>query len=275
MVNTSTFFKFRKAGIKPVFKFSVALVLIVLATIFQDYLQARYQSYSFYFSESLLFNLYWILILPVALLVRVAFRKSRFLSTLRSKWASRLLFVLVATVVHLFFFAFLVFAVSGLFYDHIFGFWENVVYSISNDFYKYLLIYTGVSLIPNAIAPISQIPTVSDHVDFLLFQTAKKIEKVHTDSILYVSSATPYVEFFTAEKKYLQQGSLKSYSEKLDPSVFARIHKSTLVNVSKVDSINSRGNGDYDVLLSTGQQLRLSRNYVQDFRSKFEHAPSR
>lgn len=274
MVKSSPFFKFGNAAIKPALKFSVALVLIVLATIFQDYLQARYQSYSFFFSESLLFNLYWILILPVALLVRMAFRRSKILSTIGSKWASRLLFVLMATVVHLFFFAFLVFSVSGLFYDHTFGFWENVFYSVSNDLYKYLLIYSGVSLIPNPITAISQIPTVADRVDFLIFQTGKKTEKIQIDAILYIYSATPYVEFFTADKKYLHQGSLKSYSEKLDPSVFVRIHKSTLVNLRKVDSIHSRGNGDYDVLLSTGQKLRLSRNYLQDFRSKFEHTPS-
>ncbi|RIW18391.1 LytTR family transcriptional regulator [Algoriphagus lacus] len=274
MVKSSPFFKFRNAVIKPAFKFSVALVLIVLATIFQDYLHARYQSYSFFFSESLLFNLHWILILPVALLVRMAFRRSKILSSLGSKWASRVLFVLMATVVHLFFFAFLVFSVSGLFYDHTFGFWENVVYSVSNDLYKFLLIYAGVSLIPNPFTTISQNPTVLDRVDFLIFQIGKKTEKIQIDAILYIYSATPYVEFFTADKKYLQQGSLKSYSEKLDPSIFVRIHKSTLVNVRKVDSIHSRGNGDYDVLLSTGQQLRLSRNYVQDFRSKFEHAPS-
>lgn len=259
---------------KKVKAFLLLLLIILGITIFQDFLQARYQSYSFYFSESLLFNLYWVLILPVTFLLRFAYRRSKILLNIRLKWASRSLFVLVATILHLLFFALLVFLISAGFYDHTFGFWRNLVYSVSNDLYKYLLIYTAISLIPNQTSQNPEAQQVSERPDFLLLQAGKRTEKVSTDSILYITSATPYVEFITAEKKYLQQGSLKSFSEKLDPSVFSRIHKSNLVNVRKVDSISSRGNGDYDLLLSNGQELRLSRNYVQNFRSKFDQSHS-
>jgi two-component system LytT family response regulator len=267
-------FRRRMSKIKKAKAFILLLVVVLGITIFQDYLQAKYQSYSFYFSESLLFNLYWALIIPVTFLLRFAFRKSKILLRIHSKWATRSLFVLMATVLHLFLFAFLVFSVSGLLYDHTFGFWENLVYSVSNDLYKYLLIYTAISLIPNQTSQNPESQKKSERLGFLLLQTGKKTEKISADSILYISSATPYVEFFTEEKKYLQQGSLKSFSEKLDPAVFVRIHKTTLVNVQKVDSISSRGNGDYDLLLSNGQVIRLSRNYAQDFRSKFEKTPS-
>lgn len=274
MVKSVAFFKFRKAKIKTTLKFLGVLVLILLTTIFQDYLQSRYKSYSFYFSESLLFNLYWLLILPVTFLLRFAFRRSKVFLDIRSKWTSRFLFVLMATVLHLLLFAFMVFSVSSLFYNHTFGFWRNLVYSVSNDLYKYLLIYTAISLIPNQTSQNPEAQKVSERPDFLLLQTGKKTEKVSLESILYITSATPYVEFFTEERKYLQQGSLKSFSEKLDSSVFVRIHKTTLVNARKVDSMSSRGNGDYDLLLSNGQELRLSRNFVQDFRSKFDKAHS-
>ncbi len=243
------------------------LVALLGITILQDYLQSSYQDYAFYLSESLLFNLFWPLIIPVTLILRAAFKRSK----IYSKWAKRALFVLAASTLHLLIFAFLVFAVSGLFYDHTFGFFDNLAYSISNDLYKYLLIYTAISLIPNQA---SKAQKVTERLDFLLFQSGKKTEKVSAESFLYLSTATPYVEFFTAEKKYLQQGSLKSFSEKLDPATFVRIHKTTLVNVRKVDSLHSRGNGDYDLLLSNGQQLRLSRNYATDFRSRFEQAPT-
>lgn len=274
MVKSVTFFTFGKARIKTTLKFLAALIVILLTTIFQDFLQSRYHSYSFYFSESLLFNLYWALIIPVTFLLRFAFRRIKTLLEIRSKLASRSLFVLMATILHLLLFSFLVFLVSSLFYNHTFGFWRNLVYSVSNDLYKYLLIYTAISLIPNQTSQNPEAQIATERPDFLLLQTGKKTEKISTGSILYIFSATPYVEFFTEERKYLKQGSLKSFYEKLNPSVFVRIHKTTLVNVQKVDSISSRGNGDYDLLLSNGQQLRLSRNYVPDFRSRFEQAPT-
>jgi two-component system, LytTR family, response regulator len=264
----------RMSKLKRTKGFLLLLVVVLAVTIFQDYLQSRYQSYSFYFSESLLFNLFWVLILPVTFLLRYTFRKARIILRINSKWAVRSLFVIVATILHLLLFSLFVFSISGLFYDHTFGFWRNLVYSVSNDFYKYLLIYTAVSLIPLEKPTATKLQLSRAHPDFLLLQTGKKTEKVATDSIFYISSATPYVEFFTADKKYLQQGSLKSFSKKLDPSVFVQIHKTTLVNVQKVNSVISRGNGDYDLLLSNGHELRLSRNYVQDFRSIFDPAHS-
>lgn len=260
--------------VKKAQSFILLLVIVLGITIFQDYLQARYQSYSFYFSESLLFNLFWASIIPVTFLLRFAFRRSKILLEIRSRWASRAVFVLFATTIHLFLFALLVFAVSSLLYNHTFGFWRNLVYSVSNDLYKYLLIYTAISLIPHQKSQNSEAQKATEHPDFLLLQTGKRTEKVPTESILYITSATPYAEFITDGKKYLQQGSLKSFAEKLDPSSFVRIHKTTLVNMRKVDSMSSRGNGDYELLLANGQELRLSRNYVQDFRSKFDQAHS-
>ncbi|WP_026967363.1 LytR/AlgR family response regulator transcription factor [Algoriphagus terrigena] len=255
---------------KKVRNLILLLVALLGITILQDYLQSGYQDHAFYFSESLLFNLFWPLIIPVTLILSSTFKHVKTLS----KWTKRALFVLLATIFHLLLFAFLVFAVSGLFYDHTFGFFGNLVYSLSHDLYKYLLIYTAISLIPTQKLPDTKIQKSGEYPDFLLLQSGKRTEKIPTESILFTASATPYVEFFTAEKKYLQHGSLKSFSEKLNPSVFVRIHKTTLVNVSKVDSISSRGNGDYDLLLSNGQALRLSRNYVPDFRSRFEQAPT-
>lgn len=249
----------------------IFLLAVVLGiTILQDYLQSSYQDYAFYFSESLLFNLFWPLIIPVTLILSAVFKRSN----ISSKWTKRALFVLVATIFHLLLFAFLVHLVSGLFYEHTFRFLGNLSYSLSQDLYKYLLIYAAISLIPFQKSPDSQVLEPVKHPHFLLLSSGKKTEKVPTESILYLSAATPYVEFFTAEKKYLQQGSLKSFAGKLDPAVFVRIHKTTLVNVNKVDSLSSRGNGDYDLLLSNGKQLRLSRNYAPDFRSRFEQAPT-
>jgi two-component system LytT family response regulator len=53
-------------------------------------------------------------------------------------------------------------------------------------------------------------------------------------------------------------------------SRFVRIHRSTIVNIQSVSKWTSRGNGDYDLLMSEGTLLRLSRNYAQAFREAME-----
>ena len=265
-------FRERMSKIKKARALIIFLLVLLAITIFQDYLQANYQSYSFYLSESLLFNILWALFLPITLLARLVFKKSNTLRAIRPKWAVRPVFVLTSTICHLLLFAFLVFAISGLFYDNTFGFADNLSYSLSHDLYKYLLVYTAISLIPLPKSSEAETTDFAGSPEFLLVTSGKKTEKIPTESILYISSATPYVEIWTGERKSLLMGTLKSFARKLDPSMFVRVHKTALVNINKVASLNSRRNGDYDLLLANGQELRLSRNYVQEFRRLFGHA---
>ena len=48
---------------------------------------------------------------------------------------------------------------------------------------------------------------------------------------------------------------------RLDPTLFARIHRSTIVNIDFVREIIAEGNGEYTVVLADGTALRMSRSY--------------
>jgi two-component system LytT family response regulator len=47
----------------------------------------------------------------------------------------------------------------------------------------------------------------------------------------------------------------------LDPAVFARIHRGTLVRIECVREVIPAAHGDFDVVLDDGTELRLSRRY--------------
>jgi two-component system LytT family response regulator len=49
--------------------------------------------------------------------------------------------------------------------------------------------------------------------------------------------------------------------QRLDPQRFQRIHRSTIVNVARVRELRAHLNGEYFVLLDSGQTLKLSRSY--------------
>jgi two-component system LytT family response regulator len=53
----------------------------------------------------------------------------------------------------------------------------------------------------------------------------------------------------------------------LDPQQFVRIHRSSIVNVEKIKNLRSNESGDYDVFLSTGIKLKLSRTYRDHFQN--------
>lgn len=78
--------------------------------------------------------------------------------------------------------------------------------------------------------------------------------------ICFVASGY-YVEVHTYEKKFLLRESLKALASKLDPSVFIRIHRSTIINLASVVEIISTSAGCAEVHLKDGKIFTVSKSY--------------
>ncbi|MEB2773944.1 LytTR family DNA-binding domain-containing protein [Algoriphagus sp. D3-2-R+10] len=271
----SPIFQQKKLRIKATLKYLAVLVLILLVTIFQDYLHSQYNDYSFYASESFLFNMFWILILPVSIILNGFFNKVSALAGIRVLLAKRLLFVIFASIFHILIFAGLVHIISALFYGHTFTFFRNLNYTISADLYKYLLIYSVISLVllrknKSIIKEVRK----SNYLDQILVGSGRTKTAIKTSDVFFISAEAPYIAIHTINKKLLHSSTLKSILDQLNPDKFVRIHKSTIVNLNKVISYKSRLNGDYDIQLSNSSELRLSRNYVDNFKERFSSLQS-
>lgn len=70
-----------------------------------------------------------------------------------------------------------------------------------------------------------------------------------------------YIRLRTAAGNHMIRMTMAELEKKLDPSRFARIHRSTVVNVERIKEITAAWHGDFEVHLADGQRLRLSRNF--------------
>ena len=70
-----------------------------------------------------------------------------------------------------------------------------------------------------------------------------------------------YVRLTTAAGQHLLRITMAELERRLDPRRFARIHRSTMVNIDRIKEITPAWHGDFEVLLIDGQRLRLSRNF--------------
>lgn len=92
-------------------------------------------------------------------------------------------------------------------------------------------------------------------------RSAGKIVFVDLSTIDWIEAAGVYVTIHAGGREHLARESLAALEERLDPSRFARIHRSAIVAVDRVAELRFDGNGSYRVVLRNGAELKLSRRH--------------
>jgi hypothetical protein len=208
----------------------------------------------------------------------ILFALHNILKTLTVEKPSQILVaVAIPSLVHLILLPSIVSGISKVFFSSPFGYYKILTFTLSNDLYKLFLIYgafvfytKGIGL-NNFTGKKETAQTYS--LKSISIGNGKTNAVIKVCDIFFIKAATPYVEIHTNNRKYLHNGTLKSFHKNLDTENFLRVHKSTIVNMEKVVSYRSRLNGDYDLTLENGSEIRLSRNFLLNFRTCFKTSP--
>jgi two-component system LytT family response regulator len=102
--------------------------------------------------------------------------------------------------------------------------------------------------------------------DRLAIKDAGRILRVPLDDILWIDAAGDYMCVHTGVDTHVLRATMRELEGRLDPRRFQRIHRSTIVNVARVRELRSHLNGEYFLILDSGQQLKLSRSYKDKVR---------
>jgi two-component system LytT family response regulator len=81
------------------------------------------------------------------------------------------------------------------------------------------------------------------------------------EDINWIEAAQNYVQIHARRGCFLVRGTMADLEAQLDPARFARIHRSTLVNLDRIREIRPGWHGDFDVVLDDDTPLKLSRHY--------------
>ena len=77
----------------------------------------------------------------------------------------------------------------------------------------------------------------------------------------WVDAAGDYMCVHSAGKTHVMRSTLKDLEEKLAGTTIVRVHRSTMVNLSKIVEVATLSKGERQVTLENGAQLKVSRNY--------------
>lgn len=94
---------------------------------------------------------------------------------------------------------------------------------------------------------------------YFFVKSSGQQHKINFDEILYVESIKDYVNIKTENQEYIVLDTLKSLESHL-PENFARVHKSFILNLDKIEKIDVR-----NVFLNSGKEIPIGETYKSEF----------
>lgn len=84
---------------------------------------------------------------------------------------------------------------------------------------------------------------------------------IRTEQIDWIEADRNYVRLHIGGKAHLLRENLTHIASTLDPAMFCRIHRSTIVNIDRIQSVEALFHGEYQVVLHDGTKLTSGRSY--------------
>ncbi|MEO8482479.1 MAG: LytTR family DNA-binding domain-containing protein [Acidobacteriota bacterium] len=84
---------------------------------------------------------------------------------------------------------------------------------------------------------------------------------IRTRDIEWIEAAANYLLLHAGPRAFQVRMTMTDVERRLDPKQFARIHRSTIVNLDRVASIHPEYHGEYRVVLASGQALKVGRAF--------------
>ncbi|MBY0542535.1 MAG: LytTR family DNA-binding domain-containing protein [Sphingobacteriaceae bacterium] len=90
---------------------------------------------------------------------------------------------------------------------------------------------------PTVIPSVTAAAPVQQAQDFIFVKTEHKIQKIELDDILYIEGLKDYISIFTKTERVITLQNMKKMEETLPKGEFIRVHKSYIISIDKIESI--------------------------------------
>ncbi|SEM22362.1 two component transcriptional regulator, LytTR family [Chitinophaga rupis] len=95
--------------------------------------------------------------------------------------------------------------------------------------------------------------------DYIFIKTEYKIIKINLEDILFIEALKDYTKIYTPYQPVLTLRSLKSFESRLPADKFIRVHRSYLVSLNKINSVEK------NTVMIANQSIPISDGYRERF----------
>jgi two-component system LytT family response regulator len=105
------------------------------------------------------------------------------------------------------------------------------------------------------------------HLKRVAVRSAGQISFVTVAEIDWIRAAENYVELHTGPISHLVRVTMNTLEKSLDPETFVRIHRSIIVNISQIRTLQADEHGEFLLTLRDGTRLQSGRAYSDRLRA--------
>lgn len=116
----------------------------------------------------------------------------------------------------------------------------------------------------------SEITSSSSTDELLVIRAKGRVVFVKLSEIDWIEASANYVRLNAGKESHLVRESMSRILERLNPSHFVRIHRSTIVNFQQIKELIPVNSGEYVVVLKSGKELSCSRGYRAELENIIE-----
>ncbi|WP_018973078.1 LytR/AlgR family response regulator transcription factor [Rudaea cellulosilytica] len=95
----------------------------------------------------------------------------------------------------------------------------------------------------------------------LTVKDGHRLLRIDIETIRWIDAAGDYMCIHAGDDTHVLRGTMQQLERRLDPRRFARVHRSSIVNLARVREMRPHLNGEYFLVLDSGHELKLSRSY--------------
>lgn len=104
-------------------------------------------------------------------------------------------------------------------------------------------------------------PNGSNYTTRMVFKSRGRILFLPVDEIRWIAAEENYVRIHAGAEAHLLRDTMSRLETRLDPTIFLRVHRSSIVNLHYVKEVKNEANGDSLVVLTSGESIAMSRTY--------------
>ncbi len=123
----------------------------------------------------------------------------------------------------------------------------------------------------NLILTFSKNKTEEKYLTKFVIKSSGKISFINVDEINYIEADGNYLTLHTANNKSLYRDTITTISEKLNPEIFVRIHRSYIVKIENIKEMQSHFNSEYIITLKDNTKLKSGRSYKAEVEKLLKH----